>query len=224
MSRIAIAARPSPVEIDLKETALIIIDVQKDFVCPGGYGEVLGNNVSLLRVVIPPVQRVLAAWREAGLLVIHTREGHNPDMTDCPETKLSRWPEGSRIGDPGPMGRILIVGEEGQDIVPELYPVPGETVIDKPGKNAFIRTNLEELLNDQRIKNVIITGVTTDVCCFTTTTGANDCGFNAIVLEDCVASYNPDRHRAALDIITAQGGIFGWVSDSESLLDAMESG
>jgi len=223
MKRVTIKCKPSIVEIDFSETALVVIDVQRDFVCAGGYGEFLGNDVNLLRVVIEPIRRLLDAWRRNKLLVIHTREGHKADMSDCPDTKLSRWPAGHRIGDSGPMGRILIIGEEGQDIVPELKPLPGELVIDKPGKNAFIKTNLDEILKKKGIKNLLIAGVTTDVCCFTTTTGANDYGYNAIILEDCVASYNPSRHRAAIDIITAQGGIFGWSTTSDTLLEALNA-
>jgi nicotinamidase-related amidase len=217
-------SRPSPINLDLKQTALLVIDVQKDFVCHGGYGESLGNNVELLRRVIAPTKKLLDAWRQAGLLVIHTREGHKPNLSDCPETKLIRWPEGSRIGDPGPMGRILIVGAEGQDIVPELYPLPGEIVIDKPGKNSFVKTNLENILLQNNIKYILVAGVTTDVCCFTTVTAANDLGFHPIVLEDCVASYSPERHKAALDIITAQGGIFGYTISSTDLVEALKPG
>ncbi len=141
-------------------------------------------------------------------------------MSDCPETKLSRWPEGKRIGDRGPMGRILIIGEVGQDIIPELYPEPGELVLDKPGKNSFIKTNLDEILKERGIRNIMVCGVTTDVCCFTTVTGANDLGYNALMLEDCVASFDRARHLATLEIITAQGGIFGWVADSRKVTDS----
>lgn len=222
MSKISIDARPTRVEIDPKETAFVIIDMQKDFVCPGGYADFLGNDVNLARKAIEPIAKMLKAWRENGLMVIHTREGHKPDMSDCPDTKLLRWPEGKRIGDKGPMGRILIIGEDGQDIIPELYPEKGELVLDKPGKNSFIRTNLDEILQKRGIKNLLIAGVTTDVCCFTTTTGANDCGYNAIMLEDCVASYDLDRHKATFDIVTAQGGIFGWVTSSEKVMDALK--
>jgi nicotinamidase-related amidase len=155
------------------------------------------------------------------MTVIHTREGHLPDLSDCPDAKRTRWPAGSRIGDPGPMGRILIRGEPGHAIVDELFPLPTETVIDKPGKDAFYATDLEAILRAGSITNLLITGVTTDVCCSATTIAANDRGFNALVLSDCVASYNPDRHDAVLAIISAQGGIFGWVSDSSRVLAAL---
>jgi nicotinamidase-related amidase len=161
---------------------------------------------------------MLSFARERGMTVIHTREGHLPDLSDCPPTKLDRWPEGTRIGDMGPMGRILIQGEEGHAIIDEVAPLPGELVIDKPGKNAFYATELEPYLRERGIVNLFITGVTTDVCCSATTIAANDRGFNAIVLADCVASYSPARHAATLDVIKAQGGIFGWVSESRHLL------
>lgn len=221
MSKITVAARPAEFQIDPRETAFVVIDMQKDFVCKGGYADSLGNDVNLVRTAIKPIARMLEVWREHGFTVIHTREGHKPDMSDCPDTKLLRWPEGTRIGDKGPMGRILIIGEEGQDIIPELYPREGELVLDKPGKNTFIKTDFDNILKERGIKNLLIAGVTTDVCCFTTLTGANDSGYNAVMLEDCVASYDPARHKAALDIITAQGGIFGWVTSSEKVIDAL---
>ena len=221
MSTLHIDAEPFPVEIELYRTALIVIDMQKDFLYPGGYGESLGNDPTLLQRAIQPVTEVLKAARELEMLVIHTREGHLPDLSDCPETKLLRWPVGRRIGDPGPMGRILIRGEAGHAIIDEVTPLPIETVLDKPGKSAFYRTDLESILNQKGIKYLLVTGVTTDVCGSTTVSGANDCGFNAVVLQDCMASYDPLRHDAALDIIKAQGGIFGWVTDSSKVLDAI---
>ena len=217
-----IAAEPSPVTIDPAETALIIIDMQKDFLYPDGYGAFLGNDVTLLQRTIAPIQALLAAARGRGMLVIHTREGHLPDLSDCPPTKLNRWPPGNRIGDMGPMGRILVRGEAGHAIVDELAPAPGELVIDKPGKNAFYATDLEEVLRTRDIRNLLVTGVTTDVCCSATVIAANDRGYNAIVLRDCVASYSPERHAAVLDVIKAQGGIFGWVTDSTAVLAAMQ--
>lgn len=219
---VEIAAKPSPVTLDLDATALLIIDMQKDFLHPGGFGDFLGNDVTLLQRAVEPIQRVLAAARARDLLVIHTREGHLPDLSDCPPAKRERWAPGTRIGDPGPMGRILIRGEEGHGIIEALAPAAGEVVIDKPGKNSFHATNLQEVLDGHGIRNLLVTGVTTDVCCFTTVTAANDRGFNAIVLSDCVASYSPERHEAALAIIQAQGGIFGWVSDSARVLVALE--
>ncbi|MBM3942226.1 MAG: cysteine hydrolase [SAR202 cluster bacterium] len=221
MPALIIEAEPTPVTIDLLFTALVVIDMQKDFLYPGGYGESLGNDVSLLRRAIQPVRRVLQAARRLGLLVVHTREGHLPDLSDCPQTKLLRWPEGRRIGDPGPMGRILVRGEPGHAIIDELAPLPGETVVDKPGKCAFYCTDLDQLLKRRGIQSLLFAGVTTDVCCGTTISGANDRGYNGIVLSDCMAAYDPRRHASALEIIKAQGGIFGWVTTSENLLTAL---
>lgn len=224
MKKIHIQAEPFPLDLNLAETALIVIDMQKDFLYPGGFGAFLGNDVTLLQRTIAPLQAVLAAARAAGMLIIHTREGHLPDLSDCPPTKLTRWAPGTRIGDPGPMGRILIRGEEGHGIIEEVAPLPGEIVIDKPGKNAFYATDLAEILAGKAIKNLIVAGVTTDVCCSATVIAANDRGYNAIMLQDCVASYSPERHAAALAVIKAQGGIFGWVSDSPSLLAGLATG
>jgi nicotinamidase-related amidase len=210
--------------VDAQATALMVIDMQKDFLYPNGFGAFLGNDVTLLQRTIGPIQRVLAAARAQGLLIIHTREGHLADLSDCPPAKRDRWAEGTRIGDAGPMGRILIRGEEGHAIIDEVAPAPGEVVLDKPGKNAFYATDLEETLRAHAIQNLLITGVTTDVCCSATVIAANDRGFNAIILSDCVASYSPERHTAALAVIKAQGGIFGWVSDSASVLAGMGEG
>lgn len=220
--QVCIDAAPSLVTLDLDKTALMIIDMQKDFLYPDGFGAFLGNDVTLLQRAIEPIGRVLAAARARGMLVIHTREGHLPDLSDCPPTKLERWAEGTRIGDSGPMGRILIRGEAGHEIIDELAPQPGEPVIDKPGKNAFYATDLQETLDDRGIRHLIVTGVTTDVCCSATVMAANDRGFHAIVLSDGVASYSPERHAGALAVIQAQGGIFGWVSDSARVLAAMQ--
>ena len=216
-----IDAEPAPLAIDPAATALLVIDMQKDFLYPDGFGAFLGNDVTLLHRAIAPTQAVLAAARAQGMLVIHTREGHRADLSDCPPTKRERWPPGQRIGDMGPMGRILIQGEEGHAIVDELAPLSGEIVIDKPGKSAFYATDLEELLRSKGIKYLLVTGVTTDVCCSATVIAANDRGFDAIVLSDCVASYSPERHMAALAVIKAQGGIFGWVTDSKRVLAAL---
>lgn len=224
MRRITIAARPTTVEIDLDRLAVIVIDMQKDFLYKGGYGESLGNDPTVLQRTIRPVQAVLGRARDKGLRIIHTREGHLPDLSDCPETKLLRWPKGRRIGDVGPMGRILVRGEPGHAIIDEVAPLPGETVIDKPGKDAFYKTNLDALLRSWNVRDVLFAGVTTDVCCSTTISAANDRGFNGIVLADCMASYDPRRHDATLDIISAQGGIFGWVSDSPSLFEGLARG
>ena len=221
MTTLHILAEPFPLEIELAATALLVIDMQKDFLYPDGYGAYLGNEPALLQRTIAPIQTVLAAARKLGMLIVHTREGHLPDLSDCPPTKLTRWPPGNRIGDPGPMGRILIRGEEGHAIIDEVAPLPDEIVIDKPGKNAFYATDLNAILMQHEIKNLLIAGVTTDVCCNATVIAANDRGYNAIVMQDCVASYSPARHIATLNTITAQGGIFGWVTESNAVLSAI---
>jgi nicotinamidase-related amidase len=216
-----IAAEPQPISVDLDRTALLIIDMQRDFLEPGGFGETQGNDVSLLQAAVKPLQAVLAAARAAGMLVIHTREGHRPDLSDAPPAKLERGSPSMRIGDVGPMGRILIRGEAGHDIVPELYPIEGEPVIDKPGKGAFYQTDLESLLRNRAIENLLVAGVTTEVCVNTTVREANDRGYRCVVLGDCCASYFPEFHEMGLKMIKAQGGIFGWVSDSQSMLAAL---
>ncbi len=221
MATKGIEAEPYELEFDPKTTALLIIDMQRDFVMPGGFGEALGNDVTPLQATIAPTKRVLEAARKQGMLVIHTREGHRPDLTDCPPTKLVRGRGKTRIGDPGPMGRILVRGEIGHDIVPELYPAPGEPVIDKPGKGAFYATDLELILRDRGIKTLIVCGVTTEVCVNTSVREANDRGYECVVLSDCVGSYFPEFQKAALAMIKAQGGIFGWVSDSRRALAAL---
>ena len=221
MATKAIEAEPYELAFDPKTTALLIIDMQRDFVMPGGFGEALGNDVTPLQATIAPTKRVLEAARKQGMLVIHTREGHRPDLTDCPPTKLVRGRGKTRIGDPGPMGRILVRGEIGHDIVPELYPAPGEPVIDKPGKGAFYATDLELILRDRGIKTLIVCGVTTEVCVNTSVREANDRGYECVVLSDCVGSYFPEFQKAALAMIKAQGGIFGWVSDSRRALAAL---
>lgn len=218
---ITIRAEPTPVGIEFASTALIIIDMQKDFLYLGGYGEMLGNNPLILQRTIKPVQSLLEMARRQDMLILHTREGHQPDLSDCPDTKLLRWPEGRRIGDMGPMGRILIRGEKGHAIIDEVAPKGDEVIIDKPGKCAFYKTDLDERLRQRGIATILFAGVTTDVCCGTTISAANDRGYNAIVLSDCMAAYDDARHFAALDIIKAQGGIFGWVSDSMAVLEAL---
>jgi nicotinamidase-related amidase len=216
-----IAAEPASIAIDLARTALIIIDMQRDFLEPGGFGETLGNDVSLLKSAVGPCRRVLAAARKVGMLVIHTREGHRPDMSDAPPAKVERGAPSKRIGDPGPMGRILIQGEPGHDIIEELYPIAGEPVVDKPGKGAFYATNLGLILANRDIENLLVCGVTTEVCVNTTVREANDRGFRCIVLSDCCGSYFPEFHQMGLAMIKAQGGIFGWVTGSQQLLTAM---
>jgi nicotinamidase-related amidase len=216
-----VKAEPYAFTFDLKTTALLMIDFQRDFVDPGGFGEALGNDVSRLRRAVPAAGRVLRAARECGLLIVHTREGHRPDLTDCPPSKRARGRLKARIGDSGPMGRILVRGEAGHDIVEDLYPEAGEPVIDKPGKGAFYATDLDAILKHQGIRQLIVCGVTTEVCVSTTVREANDRGYDCLVLADCVASYSPALHDAALDMVKAQGGIFGWVSDSRRLLKAL---
>jgi nicotinamidase-related amidase len=199
----------------------LIIDMQRDFVLPGGFGEALGNDVTPLQATIAPTRRVLDAARRLSMMIIHTREGHRQDLSDCPPSKLGRGRGKTRIGDPGPMGRILVRGEIGHDIVPELYPKLGETVIDKPGKGAFYATDLELILRNRRIVTLIVCGVTTEVCVNTSVREANDRGFECVVLSDCVGSYFPEFQTAALAMVKAQGGIFGWVSDSRRALAAL---
>jgi len=211
-------AEPAPVSIELDHTALLIIDMQRDFLEPGGFGAALGNDVSLLRAAVEPCRAVLAAARKAGITVIHTREGHRPDLSDAPRLKVERGDPALRIGAVGPMGRILVRGEPGHDIISELYPAPGEPVIDKPGKGAFCQTDLESILRNRGIETLLVCGVTTEVCVNTTVREANDRGFRCIVLSDCCASYFPEFHQAGLAMIKAQGGIFGWVSASQHVL------
>jgi nicotinamidase-related amidase len=218
MATLQLTAEPYPLELEPGSTALLMIDMQRDFVEPGGFGEMLGNDVSLLRSTIEPCRRVLDAARRAGLAVIHTREGHRPDLSDAPPSKLRRGRLETGIGDPGPMGRVLVRGEHGHDIIPELYPVPGEPVVDKPGKGAFYDTDLDLILKNRGIRTLIVCGVTTEVCVNTTVREANDRGYECVVLEDCVGSYFPEFQRVALEMIKAQGGIFGWVSDSAEAL------
>jgi nicotinamidase-related amidase len=215
-----VQAEPFPLEFDIASTALIIIDMQRDFVLPGGFGEMLGNDTSLLLAAVEPTQRVLERARRAGMLVIHTREGHRPDLSDCPPAKLTRGDK-TFIGTDGPMGRILVRGEQGHDIIHQLYPVAGEPVIDKPGKGSFHATDLHQILLDRKIRTLIVCGVTLEVCVHTTVREANDRGFECAVLSDCVASYFPEFQRVGLEMIKAQGGIFGWVSDSNKFIAAI---
>ncbi len=216
-------AEPQAIEIALDSTAFLIIDMQRDFLEPGGFGETLGNDVSLLQAAVAPNKAVLRAVRRLGMTIIHTREGHLPDLSDAPLAKIERGSPTLRIGAPGPMGRILIRGEPGHDIVPALYPKAGEIVIDKPGKGAFYNTGLDGLLRRNGIENLLVAGVTTEVCVNTTVREANDRGYRCIVLADCCASYFPEFHDMGLRMIKAQGGIFGWVSSSRDLLAAIEA-
>ncbi|OKL43357.1 cysteine hydrolase family protein [Pseudovibrio exalbescens] len=221
MAKVHSEAEPFAFEFDTETTALVMIDMQADFVEPGGFGEALGNDVSLVRSAIEPCRKMLEAAREAGLFVIHTREGHRSDLTDCPPAKLTRGGK-TFIGEQGPKGRILVRGEKGHDIIPELYPVDGEPIIDKPGKGAFYQTDLSLILESRGIKSLIICGVTTEVCVNTTAREANDRGYEVVIPSDCTASYFPEFYRSALDMIKAQGAIVGWVSNSESLVAAIK--
>ncbi|NWG35627.1 MAG: cysteine hydrolase [Chloroflexi bacterium] len=222
MRKGTIQAEPYDFEFDLDSTALIMIDMQRDFVEPGGFGETLGNDVSLLRSSIEPCKDLLETARKVGMFVIHTREGHRPDLSDLQPAKRDRGNPTLKIGDVGPMGRILVRGEPGHDIIPELYPIKGEPVVDKPGKGAFYETDLLGILRNRNIKKLIVCGVTTEVCVHTTVREANDRGFDALVPADCTASYFPEFKRVALEMIKAQGGIFGWVSDSDKVVKGLE--
>ncbi|MEV0568058.1 isochorismatase family cysteine hydrolase [Dactylosporangium sp. NPDC050588] len=215
-------ALPGPFTFDPASTALLVIDMQRDFMEPGGFGETLGNDVAQLRRVIEPTAALLAACRALGLTVIHTREGHLPDLSDCPPAKLNRGEPSMRIGAPGPMGRILIRGEHGHDIIDELAPAGDELVIDKPGKGAFYNTSLGDVLVARGIRSLVVTGVTTEVCVHTTVREANDRGYECLVLSDCVGSYFPEFQEAGLRMIAAQGGIFGWVAPSSSFIAALQ--
>jgi nicotinamidase-related amidase len=218
---ITIAAEPAAIAVDPARAAVVMIDMQRDFLEPGGFGESLGNDLSQLTRVIAPCRALLDGTRSAGMLIIHTREGHRPDLSDAPPAKIARGAPSMRIGDPSPMGRILVRGEPGHDIIPDLYPLPGEPVIDKPGKGAFYATDLGAILKHRDIDTLIVCGVTTEVCVHTTVREANDRGFRCIVPRDCCGSYFPEFHEVGLRMISAQGGIFGWVSDAASILRAL---
>lgn len=221
MSRLTVSAQPFEFEFELAKTALIIIDMQRDFCASGGFGEALGNDITPTKSIIPTVREVLEAARRAGLRVIHTREGHRPDLSDLPEAKLRRSPA---IGTDGPMGRILIRGEVGHDIVEELTPTAGEVVIDKPGKGAFYQTDLHSILINQNIESLIVCGVTTHVCVHTTIREANDRGFDCLMLEDGTAAFDPRDQEASIRMINQQGGIFGWTTTSDRVLEVLKQG
>lgn len=216
-----VPAKPYDFPMQPGKAALLIIDMQRDFIEPGGFGDALGNDVSQLRRTIAPLKALLAAARASGMLVMHTREGHKPDLSDLHETKRVRGRATMTIGDAGPMGRILVIGEPGHDIIPDLYPIAGEPVIDKPGKGAFYRTELTDLVAQHALTQLIVCGVTTEVCVHTTVREANDRGIECLVVSDCTGSYFPEFHETALRMVAAQGGIFGWVSDSASIIAAL---
>lgn len=213
-----IAARPSDYVFDPKRLALVIIDMQRDFIEPGGFGAALGNDVYLLESAVPVVQKLLRAFRELGLTVVHTKECHRPDLADCPPAKRNRGRPGLRIGDPGTMGRILIEGEPGNDFVPSLKPAPGEVVIPKPGKGAFYATRLQAELQSRGITHLLLTGVTTEVCVQTTMREATDRGYECLLVEDATESYFPAFKQSTLDMVRAQGGIVGWTATAEQVL------
>jgi nicotinamidase-related amidase len=221
MVKRVVVAEPYEYEFDPAATAFIVIDMQGDFLSPGGFGEFLGNDVALLNQAVEPTRRVLAAVRRQGMKVLHTREGHRPDLSDCPPSKRNRGRLSVGIGAAGPMGRVLVRGEPGHDIIAPLAPLPGEPVIDKPGKGAFYATDLDAILRQWGVQYLVVAGVTTEVCVHTTVREANDRGYECLVLEDCVGSYFPEFQAAALAMIKAQGGIFGWVARSEAFLAAL---
>jgi nicotinamidase-related amidase len=219
---VLVDAEPEPIRIDPARTALVVIDMQRDFLEPGGFGEALGNDVSLLARAVAPCRALLEGARRHRLLVVHTREGHRPDLTDAPPAKIARGAPRARIGEPGPMGRILVRGEPGHEIVPALAPRPGEPVVDKPGKGAFWATDLHALLAHRGIEALVVCGVTTEVCVHTTVREANDRGYRCLVPGDACGSYFPEFHEVGLRMIAAQGGIFGWVTDTRRLLWALD--
>lgn len=218
---VTVKAEPYDFTFDPKTVALVMIDFQRDFVYPGGFGESLGNDTSLLLKAVPPAKTVLEACRAAGIFVVHTREGHRPDLSDLAPAKYERGNPTIHIGDEGPMGRLLVRGSYGHDIVEELYPIEGEPIVDKPGKGAFYATDMDTILKTRGIRQLVFCGVTTEVCVQTSVREANDRGYDACVLSDCVASYFPEFQRVALEMVKAQGGIFGWVSDSTRFLEAL---
>lgn len=218
----SIHARPFAYDLPVNPPALIIIDMQKDFVEEGGFGSSLGNDVTPLQKIIPATKNLLDTFRKLKLPVIHTREAHKADLSDCPPAKRLRGDCKIKIGDSGPMGRLLIDGEEGNNIVDALQPVDGEYDIAKPGKGAFYNTNLEEILKEENISHLVFAGVTTEVCVQTTMREANDRGYECLLVEDCTDSYFPEFKQSTIDMVIAQGGIVGWVASSEEVIQALE--
>ena len=223
MKTVGIAAAPYAYALAPGHAALVVIDMQRDFVEPGGFGASLGNDVSLLQSAIEPIAALLAAWRERGWPIVHTREAHKADLSDCPPAKRLRGQPGLRIGDHGPMGRLLIAGESGTEIIATLAPHPGETVIDKPGKGMFWSTGLHERLQSQGVSQLVFAGVTTEVCVQTSMREANDRGYECLLVEDATESYFPEFKAATLAMIAAQGAIVGWHAPSARVLEAIEA-
>ncbi|MEW5965776.1 MAG: cysteine hydrolase [Pseudomonadota bacterium] len=217
-----IDARPYAYGLPERPPALVIIDMQRDFVEPGGFGDALGNDVSRLQACVPVIARLLATARRLGLPVIHTREAHRPDLSDCPLSKRARGDCHMKIGDAGPMGRLLVDGEPGNAIIDALKPLPGEIELTKPGKGAFYATPLQEILQQLGVTHLLLTGVTTEVCVQTTMREANDRGYECLLVEDGTESYFPEFKQATLDMIAAQGGIVGWVAQSESVIEGLQ--
>jgi nicotinamidase-related amidase len=217
-----LSAQPFAYDFDVAHTALVIIDMQRDFIEPGGFGETLGNKVSLLAAIVPACQAALGAWRRAGGMVLHTREAHRPDLSDCPPAKRLRGNPSLRIGDVGPMGRILVAGEPGNQIIAALSPMAGETVIDKPGKGMFYGTTVHAQLQKAGITHLLFMGVTTEVCVQTSMREANDRGYDCLLLEDCTESYFPHFKAATVEMLRAQGAIVGWTASSAQLIAALQ--
>jgi biuret amidohydrolase len=217
-----VPARPYPYELpSIGQCALVIIDMQRDFLEPGGFGDALGNDVMRLQAIVPTLKQLLMACRAQKMPIFHTIECHRSDLSDCPPAKLKRGDSALKIGDRGPMGRILIVDEPGNGIIPDLTPLPDEIVIEKPGKGAFCRTHFEELLHERGITHLLITGVTTEVCVQTTMREANDRGFECLLVEDATESYFPEFKQATLDMVRAQGGIVGWTAMTEEIVNQL---
>jgi nicotinamidase-related amidase len=220
----SIAAQPYEYELPTdSQVALIVIDMQRDFLELGGFGEALGNDVKLAQAIVPTVKQLLEGCRSLNLPIFHTQEGHQPDLSDCPQSKLKRGKGNLTIGDQGKLGRILILGEPGNEIIPELAPLPGEVLIPKPGKGAFYNTDLEIQLIDRKVTHLLIAGVTTEVCVQTTMREANDRGYECLLVEDATESYFPEFKQATLEMVRAQGGIVGWTANTEAVLQGLRS-